>query len=71
MTTASSASYMSIAQLSECACRDTSGRSDIADACSKSAALALHEVLIQELKHRYNAPRVRTSIIWCVTGNAA
>ena len=55
MTTASSASYMSIAQLSEYA-------------CSKSAALALHEVLIQELKHRYNAPRVRTSIIWCVLG---
>jgi len=43
-------------------------RSDSADACSKSAALALHEVLIQELKHRYNAPRVRTSIIWCVRG---
>ena len=41
------------------------GELTVADACSKSAALALHEVLIQELKHRYNAPRVRTSIIWC------
>ncbi|ORY88826.1 hypothetical protein BCR35DRAFT_288643 [Leucosporidium creatinivorum] len=50
MTTASSASYIAIAQLSEYA-------------CSKAAALALHEVLNEELVHRYNAPRVRTSVI--------
>ncbi|SCZ94075.1 BZ3500_MvSof-1268-A1-R1_Chr6-1g08404 [Microbotryum saponariae] len=50
MTTASSASYAAIPQLSEYA-------------CSKAAALALHEVLTGELKHRYNAPRVRTSVI--------
>ncbi|KAF7534925.1 hypothetical protein G7054_g5824 [Neopestalotiopsis clavispora] len=31
--------------------------------CSKAAALSFHEGLTQELKHRYNAPRVRTSII--------
>lgn len=37
--TASSASYMAIAQLSEYA-------------CSKAAVLALHEVLGEELKHR-------------------
>jgi all-trans-retinol dehydrogenase (NAD+) len=48
--TASSASYMSIPQLSEYS-------------CSKAAALALHEVLTAELVHRYNAPRVRTSVI--------
>ncbi|KAM0788279.1 hypothetical protein ACM66B_001426 [Microbotryomycetes sp. NB124-2] len=50
MTTASSASYASIAQLSEYS-------------CSKAAVLALHETLNEELVHRYNAPRVRTSII--------
>lgn len=47
---ASSASYMSIPQLSEYA-------------CSKAAVLALHEVLRSELVHRYNAPCVRTSVI--------
>ncbi|KAL8276326.1 hypothetical protein RQP46_011251 [Phenoliferia psychrophenolica] len=50
MTTASSASYMSIPQLAEYA-------------SSKAAVLALHEVLTAELVHRYNAPRVRTSVI--------
>ncbi|GAA98510.1 uncharacterized protein L969DRAFT_88563 [Mixia osmundae IAM 14324] len=50
MTVASSASYASIPQLSEYA-------------CSKSAVLSLHEVLSSELIHRYNAPRVRTSVI--------
>ncbi|GAA5905386.1 SDR family oxidoreductase [Sporobolomyces salmoneus] len=50
MTTASSASYAAIPQLSEYA-------------CSKAAALALHETLAGELRHRYNAPRVRTSVI--------
>ncbi|KAF6791392.1 hypothetical protein CMUS01_16231 [Colletotrichum musicola] len=32
-------------------------------ACSKAAALVLHEGLAQELRHRYKAPKVRTSII--------
>ncbi|KAL3446110.1 hypothetical protein BJX65DRAFT_296560 [Aspergillus insuetus] len=32
-------------------------------ACTKAAALAFHEGLTQELKHRYNAAKVRTSII--------
>ncbi|GAA5833542.1 hypothetical protein JCM5353_007956 [Sporobolomyces roseus] len=50
MTTASSASYAAIPQLSEYS-------------CSKAAVLALHETLNGELKHRYNAPRVRTSVI--------
>ncbi|GAA5858576.1 hypothetical protein JCM1840_001266 [Sporobolomyces johnsonii] len=50
MTTASSASYAAIPQLSEYA-------------CSKAAVLALHETLTGELRHRYNAPRVRTSVI--------
>ncbi|GAA5851472.1 hypothetical protein JCM9279_001079 [Rhodotorula babjevae] len=50
MTTASSASYAAIPQLSEYS-------------CSKAAVLALHETLAGELKHRYNAPRVRTSVI--------
>ncbi|KAL2214558.1 putative short-chain dehydrogenase/reductase 2 [Sarocladium strictum] len=31
--------------------------------CTKAAALAFHEGLTQELKYRYSAPRVRTSII--------
>ncbi|KAM0748780.1 NAD(P)-binding protein [Meredithblackwellia eburnea MCA 4105] len=50
MTTASSASYMTIPQLSEYS-------------SSKSAVLSLHEALNEELVHRYNAPRVRTSVI--------
>ncbi|BGP30464.1 hypothetical protein JCM10296v2_002219 [Rhodotorula toruloides] len=50
MTTASSASYASIPQLSEYA-------------CSKAAVLALHEALTGELRYRYNAPKVRTSVI--------
>ena len=31
--------------------------------CSKAAALAFHEGLVQELRHRYKAPKVRASII--------
>ncbi|KAK1853422.1 short-chain dehydrogenase reductase [Colletotrichum chrysophilum] len=31
--------------------------------CTKVGALALHEGLAQELRHRYHAPKVRTSII--------
>ncbi|KAI3533241.1 hypothetical protein CSPX01_12897 [Colletotrichum filicis] len=31
--------------------------------CSKMGALGLHEGLAQEIRHRYKAPRVRTSII--------
>jgi all-trans-retinol dehydrogenase (NAD+) len=31
--------------------------------CSKAAALSFHEGLTQELKHRYNAPRVRTRLV--------
>ncbi|KAL8290360.1 hypothetical protein RQP46_002618 [Phenoliferia psychrophenolica] len=50
MTTASSASYMSLPQMGDYA-------------SSKAAVLALHEVLTAELVHRYNAPRVRTSVI--------
>ncbi|KAM0754267.1 NAD(P)-binding protein [Meredithblackwellia eburnea MCA 4105] len=50
MTTASSASYMTIPQLSEYS-------------SSKTAVLSLHEALNEELVHRYNAPRVRTSVI--------
>ncbi|GAA6062654.1 hypothetical protein JCM10212_003466 [Sporobolomyces blumeae] len=50
MTTASSASYAAIPSLSEYS-------------CSKAAVLALHETLNGELRHRYNAPRVRTSVI--------
>ncbi|GAA6028068.1 hypothetical protein JCM8097_001856 [Rhodosporidiobolus ruineniae] len=50
MTTASSASYAAIPQLCEYS-------------CSKAAVLALHETLNAELVHRYNAPRVRTSIV--------
>ncbi|GAA5889944.1 hypothetical protein JCM16303_004358 [Sporobolomyces ruberrimus] len=50
MTTASSASYAAIPNLSEYS-------------CSKAAALALHETLAGELRHRYNAPRVRTSVV--------
>lgn len=32
-------------------------------AASKSAALALHEGLYSELKHAWNAPRVRTTVV--------
>lgn len=31
--------------------------------CSKASALAFHEGLGQELKHRYNAPKVRTTLV--------
>ena len=47
---ASAAAYISVANLGEYS-------------TSKAAALALHETLREELKHRYNAPNVRTSII--------
>lgn len=50
ITTASSAAYLSIPQLSEYS-------------SSKSALLTLHEVLSQELVSRYNAPKVRTSVV--------
>ena len=49
-TIASLASYFSIPNLADYA-------------ASKSGVLALHEVLEQELRHRYGATRVRTSII--------
>ncbi|KAJ5691674.1 hypothetical protein N7488_012409 [Penicillium malachiteum] len=40
------------------------GLVEIADySCSKASALAFHESLRQELRHYYNAPGVRTSII--------
>lgn len=32
-------------------------------ACSKAAALAFHEGLTQEVKHRYNAPGIRTTVV--------
>ncbi|KAK6201932.1 hypothetical protein LQW54_009246 [Pestalotiopsis sp. IQ-011] len=38
--------------------------------CSKAAALAFHEGLTQELKHRYNAPGIRTTVVhpsWTLT----
>ncbi|GAA6000250.1 hypothetical protein JCM10207_007924 [Rhodosporidiobolus poonsookiae] len=50
MTMASSAAYCSVAQLADYN-------------CSKAAALSLHETLTEELKWRYNAPLVRTSVI--------
>lgn len=50
VTVASSASFMSLPQMAEYT-------------TSKSAALAFHEVLRGELRARYFAPRVRTSII--------
>ncbi|EOD50916.1 Short-chain dehydrogenase/reductase SDR [Neofusicoccum parvum] len=31
--------------------------------CSKAAVLALHESLVQELKHRYRCPEIKTSIV--------
>ncbi|OOQ82501.1 putative short-chain dehydrogenase/reductase 2 [Penicillium brasilianum] len=36
---------------------------NVSYACTKAAALAFHEGLTQELKHRYNAPKVRTTIV--------
>lgn len=50
VTVASSASFFSLPSMSE-----YSG--------SKSATLALHEVLRGELRQRYNAPRVRASLV--------
>ncbi|GAA5821393.1 hypothetical protein JCM11251_004602 [Rhodosporidiobolus azoricus] len=50
MTTASSAAYYSLPQLG-------------AYCCSKAGALSLHETLVEELKYRYNASNVRTSVI--------
>lgn len=37
--------------------------SNVDYSCTKAAALAFHEGLAQELKHRYSARRVRTSVI--------
>ncbi|OKO97743.1 hypothetical protein PENSUB_9669 [Penicillium subrubescens] len=34
---------------------------NVSYACTKAAALSFHEGLAQELKHRYNAPKVRTT----------
>jgi short-subunit dehydrogenase len=34
---------------------------NVSYACTKAASLAFHEGLAQELKHRYNAPGVRTT----------
>ncbi|KAK1676775.1 hypothetical protein BDP55DRAFT_100680 [Colletotrichum godetiae] len=39
------------------------GVNNVDYSCSKIGVLALHEGLAQELRHRYKAPRVRTSII--------
>lgn len=50
VTLASIASYVTIAQ-------------NVDYSASKAAVMALHEELKQELKHRYNAPRVRTTAI--------
>ncbi|KAL1960623.1 hypothetical protein VTO42DRAFT_7202 [Malbranchea cinnamomea] len=50
VTVASMASYVTIA-----------GNVDYS--CSKAAALAFHEGLVQELKHRYNARRIRATSI--------
>lgn len=36
---------------------------NVSYACTKAAALAFHEGLMQELKHRYKAPRVHTTYI--------
>ena len=50
VTTASMASFATCAGL--------------VDYCaSKAGALALHEGLTQELKHRYNAPEIKTSVV--------
>jgi short-subunit dehydrogenase len=40
---------------------------NVSYACTKAAALAFHEGLAQELKHRYNAPRVRTTYVQIIT----
>ncbi|KAE8135655.1 hypothetical protein BDV38DRAFT_272674 [Aspergillus pseudotamarii] len=50
VTVASMASFLTIA-------------SNISYSCTKAAALSLHEGLTQELRHRYMAEKVRTSII--------
>lgn len=50
VSVASSASYMSIPQLGTYA-------------MTKSGALAVHEALSGELRSRYNAPRVRTTVV--------
>lgn len=50
VSVASSASYMSIPQLSTYA-------------MTKAGTLALHEALTGELRTRYNAPKVRTSVV--------
>ncbi|KAJ5167009.1 uncharacterized protein N7482_005790 [Penicillium canariense] len=36
---------------------------NVSYACTKAAALAFHEGLGQEIKHRYHAPKVRTTIV--------
>lgn len=48
VTVASIASFMTQAQ-------------NVDYACTKAGALAFHEGLNQELKHRYNAPKIRTT----------
>ncbi|KAJ5634789.1 hypothetical protein N7528_002631 [Penicillium herquei] len=50
LTMASMASYVTLA-------------SNVDYSCSKAAALSFHEGLTQELKHRYNAKHVRTSVV--------
>ncbi|KAJ5727657.1 hypothetical protein N7493_005477 [Penicillium malachiteum] len=50
LTMASMASYAMLA-------------SNVDYSCSKAAALTFHEGLTQELKHRYNAKHVRTSVV--------
>ncbi|KAH7109955.1 hypothetical protein EDB81DRAFT_585451, partial [Dactylonectria macrodidyma] len=50
VTVASMASFVTVA-------------SNVDYSCSKAAALSFHEGLRQELKHRYKADRVRTSIV--------
>jgi short-subunit dehydrogenase len=61
MSTASLASFVSLA-----------GSVDYS--CTKAALVAFHEGLIQELKHRYQCPQIKTSIIypyWTRTGLTA
>lgn len=36
---------------------------DVSYACTEAAALAFHEGLTQESKHRYNAPKVHTTYV--------
>ncbi|ELR10036.1 hypothetical protein VC83_07373 [Pseudogymnoascus destructans] len=50
VTVASMASYVTVASI-------------IDYNCTKSSAVAFHEGVASELKHRYNAPNVRTSLI--------